>query len=201
MIMLDKARASVWIKVGAIVIVLAFVLAYIPSLNMGALGDLFNSIFQSSGTTATDTQNQARIIQLKEKISTKPKSVTAKDYFELANLYYDSQKYPNATTYYEKGLKVEPKNYDAMTDLGASYYAQKQNDKALAIFLQVTQEKPDQAMAWFNLGIVYQAKNDTPDMKYAWERYLAIQPTGNLADQVRSQLSKTNTATTTQTQQ
>lgn len=199
MIMLDKARASVWIKVGAIIIVLAFILAYIPSLNVGAMGDLFNSIFKG-GASSTDTQTQARIIQLKDKINKTPKSVTAKEYIELGNLYYDSQKYQNAITYYEKGLKLDPKNYDALTDMGASYFALKQNDKALTIFQQVITEKPDQAMAWFNMGIVYQAKNDAPNMKFAWERYLAIQPTGNQADQVRSQLSQTTTSTSTQTQ-
>ncbi len=199
MIMLDKARASVWIKVGAIVIVLAFILAYIPSLNIGAMGDLFTSIFQG-GAASTDSQTQAQILQLKDKIKKTPAKVTAKDYIELGNLYYDTAKYQNAITYYEKGLKLDPKNYDASTDLGASYYALKQNDKALEIFKQVTADKPDQAMAWFNMGIVYQAKNDTPNMKFAWERFLALQPTGNLADQVRSQLSQTNTSTGTQTQ-
>lgn len=200
MIMLDKARASVWIKVGAIVIVLAFILAYIPSLNIGAIGDLFTSFFQG-GAGSTDSQTQAKILQLKNKINKAPKQAAAKDYFDLANLYYDTQKYQNAITYYEQGLKLDAKNYDAMTDLGASYFALKQYDKALEIFRQVTAEKPDQAMAWFNMGVVYQAKNDTPNMKFAWERFLAIQPTGGLADQVRTQLSQTNPSTTTQTQQ
>ncbi len=199
MIMLDKARASVWIKVGAVVIVLAFILAYIPSLNIGAMGDLFTSIFQG-GSSSTDSQTQAKIIQLKDKINKTPKKATAKDYIDLANLYYDTQKYQNAITYYEQGLKLDPKNYDALTDLGASYFALKQNDKALEIFRQVTAEKPDQAMAWFNMGVVYQAKNDTPNMKFAWERFLALQPTGDLADQVRTQLSQTNTSTPAQTQ-
>jgi tetratricopeptide (TPR) repeat protein len=201
MIMLDKARASVWIKVGAIIIVLAFILAYLPSFSFGAIGDIFNSIFQSSGTTATDTQTQARILELKDKINKTPKAVSAKEYIELGNLYYDTQKYQNAITYYEKGIALDPKNYEAMTDLGASYYAIQQTDKALAIFQQVTAGKPDLAMAWFNMGIVYQAKNDTPNMKFAWERYLALQPTGAQADQVRSQLSQTGASTGAQTQQ
>jgi tetratricopeptide (TPR) repeat protein len=201
MIMLDKARASVWIKVGAIVIVLAFILAYIPSLNIASFGTLFKSIFQTSGTSATDDQTQARILQLKDKIKKTPKSATAKDYIELGNLYYDSRKYAPAITYYEQGLKLDPKDYDAWTDLGASYYAQKQTDKALAVFQQVTTEKPDQAMAWFNMGVVYQAKSDKPNMKFAWDRFLALQPTGTLADQVRSQLSQSTTTTPTQTQQ
>ncbi len=200
MIMLDKARASVWIKVGAIIIVLAFILAYIPSLNIGAMGDLFTSIFQG-GAASEDAQAQARILQLKDKINKTPAKVTAKDYIELGNLYYDTQKYENAITYYKKGLELDPKNYDALTDMGAAYYALKQNDKALEIFSQVTSAKPDQAMAWFNMGIVYQAKNDVPNMKFAWERFLAIQPTGDLADQVRAQLSQTSASGTTQTQQ
>jgi tetratricopeptide (TPR) repeat protein len=199
--MLDKARASVWIKVGAIIIVLAFVLAYLPSLNISAFSDLFKSIFESSPTTTADDQTQAKIIQLKDKIKKAGKKATADDYIELANLYYDTQKYQNAITNYQKGLELDPNNYDAMTDMGASFYALQQTDKALAVFQQVTAEKPDQAMAWFNLGIVYQAKNDIPNMKFAWDRFLVLQPTGELADQVRAQLSQTNSPSTNQTQQ
>jgi len=191
--MLDKARASVWIKVGAVVIVVAFILAYIPYANVSAVTDLFKSIFQSSGTQTQDAQTKARIITLKAAVKKNPKSV--KDLTELGNLYYDEQEYQNAVNYYEQVIKLDPKKYDVMTDLGASYYALKQNDKALSILQQVTMEQPDQAMAWFNMGIVFQAKGDSANMRFAWERYLALKPTGQLADQVRSQLNQATTTT------
>lgn len=186
MIMLDKARASLWIKIGAVIIIFAFVLAYIPLASTGALGDFFRSIFQSGSSSQTG-QAQANIILLKEKLKKNSKDIKTLD--ALGNAYYDQQKFQEAIVYYQMSLALKPDDYSVMTDMGACYFALKQTDKALEIFKKVTSDKPDQVMAWYNLGIVYKSKNDTPNMRFAWERFLALQPTGQQADQVRQQLS------------
>lgn len=193
MIMLNKARASIWVKVGAILITLSFVLALMPALSAAGLGDLVKSIFQGSSGSSGETQNQAAIVQLKDKVKKNPKDV--KSLIELGNTYYDSGKYQNAITYYQKSLEINPKDYDVLTDMGAAYNASGQAEKALEIFKQVTAEKPDHAMAWYNQGIIYKAKNDTANMRFAWERFLALQPTGAQADNVRSELANTTSTT------
>jgi tetratricopeptide (TPR) repeat protein len=194
MIMLNKARASLWVKIGAILITASFVLALMPALSAAGLGDMFKSLFQGTSGSSTETQSQAAIIKLKDKLKSNPKDVAS--LVALGNAYYDLGKFQQAITYYTQSLAIDPKNYDVTTDMGAAYNALGQTDKALEIFKQVTGEKPDQAMAWYNMGVVYKAKNDTPNMRFAWERFLAIQPTGTQADNVRSELSASSSSTT-----
>ena len=74
--------------------------------------------------------------------------------------------------------------------MGAAYFALGQNDKALETFKLATQLNPNHAMAWYNLGVVYKAKGDIANLKFAWSRFLAIQPTGEQADRVRKELSQ-----------
>jgi tetratricopeptide (TPR) repeat protein len=186
MIMLDKERASIWIKVGAIVVASAFIITLMPAVTGGDLGGFFDSIFKGSTGASEETEAQAQILKLKETVEANPKDV--KSLVALGNLYYDSGKYQSAITYYQKSIEINPKDYDVLTDMGASYNALNQPDKALELFNQVTAEKPDHAMAWFNLGVVYRGKDDKANMKFAWDRFLALQPTGELADQVREEL-------------
>lgn len=194
MIMLNKARASIWIKIGAILVAASFIITLMPAISATGLGDLVRSIFQGSSGSTEETQNQAAILQLKEKVDKNPKDLAS--LVALGNAYYDAGKYQNAITYYQKSLEIDAKNYDVMTDMGAAYNATGQADKALEIFKQVTAEKPDHAMAWYNQGIVYKAKNDTANMRFAWERFLVLQPTGAQADNVRQELA--NPTSTTQ---
>jgi len=186
MIMLDKERAGLWIKIGAIVIAASFIITLMPAVSGGDLGGFFKSFFQGTSGKSQDTESQARIIELKDAITKDPKDVAS--LVELGNLYYDAGKYSSAITYYQKSLDLDAANYDVMTDMGAAYHATGQSDKALEIFKAVVVAKPDHAMAWFNQGVVYNSKNDTPNMRFAWERFLVLQPTGDLADQVRQEL-------------
>lgn len=190
MIMLNKARASVWVKVGAILIAASFVLALMPALSATGLGDLFKSMFQGTSGSSETTQTQATIIQLKDKVKNNPKDVAS--LVALGNSYYDLGKYQTAIDYYQKSLVIDPKNYDVKTDMGAAYSAAGQADKALEIFKQVIGDKPDHPMAWYNLGVIYKSKNDTANMRFAWQRFLAIQPTGAQADNVRTELANTS---------
>lgn len=189
MVMLDKRRASLWIKIGALLIVVAFVVAYIPALMDADVGSFFSSIFKGTpaGTTAEEGANQAQIDSLKEAIKKDPKDLQS--IIQLGNLYYDTGDYKNAVTYYEMALAIDPKDYNVMTDMGSAYFALNNLDKALEVFQKVNQEQPDHALAWYNLGVVYKAKGDTANMRFAWERYLALEPTGEQADKVRQELA------------
>lgn len=187
MVMLDKRRTSLWIKIGALIIVVAFVAAYIPSLMNADFSSFLSSIFKGTPTGAENAQVQTQINNLKAAIKKNPKDIPS--LVQLGDIYYDAGDYKNAITYYEKSLKLDPKNYDVLTNLGSSYFKLNNLDKTLQVFQKVNQERPDQAMAWFNLGVVYKAKGDTPNMRFAWERYLALEPTGEQADMVRQELS------------
>ena len=61
---------------------------------------------------------------------------------KLANLYYDSQAYPQAIEYYEKAVVIQPDNADVRTDLGTSYWYTGDADKAIASFEKALGHSP-----------------------------------------------------------
>lgn len=190
MIMLDKKRAGIWIKIGAALLAAVFVFTIggeFFTSGMTGIGGFFKSIFQGTTGSSAETANQAKIIELKAVVAKNPKDKASLT--ELGNLYFDSSKYQNAITTYQQVLKLDPTAYEVETDMGVAYNALGQSDKALEIFKTVTGAKPDLANAWYNLGVIYKNKNDVPNMKFAWTRFLSLQPTGTQADQVRQELA------------
>ncbi|MGB7620914.1 MAG: tetratricopeptide repeat protein [Terriglobia bacterium] len=53
---------------------------------------------------------------------------------QLANFLYDNKRYKEAIEWYEKALKLDPKNVDIETDLGTAYYYVGDSSSALNHF-------------------------------------------------------------------
>lgn len=187
MIMLDKRRASIFIKIGAVILALVFIISFIPvgwqSLRGGSLTSFFKSLLGGKRG-----QMEVEIERLEKIIKTDPKNLSV--LVQLGNNYYDIGEYAKAVKYYNRALVIDASNVDVRVDMGAAYFALGQHDKALEAFKLATQLNPDHAMAWYNMGVVYKAKGDIPNLKFAWGRFLAIQPTGEQADRVRKELSQ-----------
>lgn len=185
--MLDKRRAALWIKIIAIVIALVFIISFIPlglgGLSGGSVTDIVRSLF---GGKRGETE--VEIESLQKTLKTDPKNLSV--LIQLGNDYYDLGRYKEAVTYYNRALAIGPNNVDVRVDMGASYYALGQVDKALEAFKTATQINPNHAMAWYNLGIAYKAKGDVANQRFAWNKFLTLQPTGEQADRVRQELSQ-----------
>jgi cytochrome c-type biogenesis protein CcmH/NrfG len=96
---------------------------------------------------------------------------------KVANLYYDGQQYPDAVTFYERALKIQPQNADVITDLGTSFWYTGDADKAIAEFQTALKYQPGRASTLFNLGIVrWQGKKDPKGAVQAWEELLRRNP-------------------------
>jgi cytochrome c-type biogenesis protein CcmH/NrfG len=109
----------------------------------------------------------------------------AETVIKLANLYYDSQAYPQAIQYYEKALTLQPNNADVRTDLGTSYWYTGDPDKAIASFEKALAIRPNHPGTLFNLGIVkWQGKKDPKGAVLVWEKLLKTNPDYPQKDQV-----------------
>lgn len=96
---------------------------------------------------------------------------------KLANLYYGGQQYREAIKYYERALKIQPRNADVLTDFGTSFWYMGDADKAIAEFQTALKYQPSRASTLFNLGIVrWQGKNDPKGAAQAWEELLQKNP-------------------------
>lgn len=98
---------------------------------------------------------------------------------ELANLYFDSERYADAIKWYDEAFKLNPKDVNVSTDLGVSYYYTNQPDKALAQFDESLKIDPKHAKTLLNQGIVRAfGKQDLAGAEQSWQQVMQIDPTG-----------------------
>jgi len=131
---------------------------------------------QAAGAPRTPPPlDEGKVQQLQTIIKSDPKNAAA--YVQLANTYFDAEKYPDAIKWYEEGLKLDPKNPDASTDLGVSYYYAGRTDDALKQFENSLKLDSKHAKTLFNKGIVLAfGKRDFDGARQAWQQVVQLAP-------------------------
>lgn len=119
--------------------------------------------------------DESRVAALRATADQNPKDAETR--ILLGNLYFDAERYQEATQWYEAALKVQPKNANASTDLGIAYYYMNQPDRALTQFERSLEMDPKHSKTLLNMGIVRAfGKQDLEGAAKAWERVLQIAP-------------------------
>ena len=96
---------------------------------------------------------------------------------ELANLYFDAERFDEAVKWYSDALKLDPRNADVSTDLGFSYYRLNQPDQALKQFDYSLKVDPRHAKTMWNIGVVRAfGKQDLDGAIQAWQKLVATAP-------------------------
>lgn len=96
---------------------------------------------------------------------------------ELANLYFDAERYQDAIGWYEQAFALDSKNADISTDLGVSYYYTNQPDKALAQFDKSLAINPAHVKTLLNQGIVRAfGKQDMAGASESWQKVVDAAP-------------------------
>ena len=99
---------------------------------------------------------------------------------QLANMYFDAERFQEAADWYEQALKIDPKNINASTDLGIAYYYMNQPDRALAQFDKSLAIDPRHAKTLLNVGIVRAfGKQDLKGATEAWQKVIEVAPAGS----------------------
>ena len=130
---------------------------------------------QGGGERQPPPLDEARVQGLMTIISSDPKNVGA--LVQLANTYFDAERYSDAIKWYQQSLEIDPKNVDASTDLGVSYYYSNQPDKALEQFDRSLKLDPKHAKTLLNVGIVKAfGKQDLDGATQAWQAVIALAP-------------------------
>jgi tetratricopeptide (TPR) repeat protein len=126
-------------------------------------------------TTRAAVVDQAQVTALTSVANREPNN--PKPRTELANLYFDAERYDDAIKWYTEAVKLNPKDVNASTDLGVCYYYTNQPDKALEQFDHSLLLDPKHAKTLLNVGIVKAfGKQDLEGAMQAWRQVIQLAP-------------------------
>jgi tetratricopeptide (TPR) repeat protein len=96
---------------------------------------------------------------------------------QLANIYFDAERYDDAIKWYEQAIALSPNDPNVSTDLGVCYYYTNQPDKALAQFEHSLKIDPKHTKTLLNVGIVKAfGKQDLEGAAQAWNEVIQLAP-------------------------
>lgn len=125
---------------------------------------------------------------LRTQVEQNPKDVQS--WIQLGNLFYDSKNFSEAILYYQHALPLDSTNADVRVDLAVSCFETGQSERAIAELDKALQFSPNHLNAHFNLGVVYNSVGNRELAVRYWQKYLTLQPEGELADRIRSLLAE-----------
>jgi tetratricopeptide (TPR) repeat protein len=101
--------------------------------------------------------NRARASRYPDAVKDKPRrpSEAAQEEFSKANWHNNHGRYREAVRHYYNVLKLSPRHYKAMTNLGNAFFDLGRNAEAVRAYSEALEVKPDYAKAWCNLGNTY----------------------------------------------
>jgi tetratricopeptide (TPR) repeat protein len=126
-------------------------------------------------TTRAAVLDERQVTALKSVAEREPSN--PKPRVDLANMYFDAERYDEAIKWYTDAYKLQPNDVNVSTDLGVCYYYTNQPDKALAQFEQSLKIDPKHAKTLLNIGIVRAfGKQDLDGASKAWQEVIKLSP-------------------------
>lgn len=141
-----------------------------------------------SAQNQTPPLDESQAAALKESAERNPKDTASR--IQLANLYFDHDRYVEAARWYQDALQLEPRNVNVSTDLGITYYYMNKPDMALAQFERSLSLDPGHTKTLLNIGVVRAfGKQDLDGAARAWQRVIEIAPSSPEAATARQALA------------
>lgn len=138
----------------------------------------------SGRATSAPALDVQRASELERAANTQPANPAVR--VELANVYFDAERFDLAVPWYEAALKLDPKNPDASTDLGVCYFYLNQVDRALAQLDHSLSLDPAHVKTLLNQGIVRAfGKKDFAGAIDSWQKVIAMAPASAEAQQAK----------------
>jgi tetratricopeptide (TPR) repeat protein len=137
--------------------------------------------------------DDAQVKALTSVAEREPKNAQART--QLANLYFDADRYDDAIKWYSDVLTLTPNDVNVITDLGVSYYYTNNPDKALELFNRSLKLDPKHTKTLLNVGIVKAfGKQDLQGASEAWQQVLKIAPNSPEAQAAKRALDSLQSA-------
>ena len=118
----------------------------------GPSGPMAPTQMGGAGGAQAGAPMMERINALKRRLQADPRDLGAA--VELANLYYDVGMHQQAIGFYEQAVAIQPNDANLLTDLGSSYQATRQYEKALDLFTRAQSADPTHWQSLYNQVVV-----------------------------------------------
>jgi tetratricopeptide (TPR) repeat protein len=119
--------------------------------------------------------DEAKVQSLTTILQSDPNNAAAA--LQLANTYFDAERWNDAIKWYEATVKLEPSNVDANTDLGVAYYYVNRTAEALTTFERSLKLDPKHTKTLLNKGIVLAfGKEDLQAASAEWKKVVELAP-------------------------
>ncbi len=96
---------------------------------------------------------------------------------QVGNIYYDTQQYQEAIRYYDRALRIDPKNCNVRTDMATAFFYLGDSDRAISELQTSLKYEPKHGPTLYNLGMIkWQGKGDASGAVASWEELLREVP-------------------------
>jgi cytochrome c-type biogenesis protein CcmH/NrfG len=141
----------------------------------------------ATSAPATPEFNADRAAELQRQADAQPTSAEIR--VQLAELYFDAERFDQAVPWYEAALKLNPANAEISTSLALAYFATTQIDRALAQLDRSLAIDPRNVKALFSQGVVRaRGKQDLAGAAQSWQRVVDVAPNSQEARQAQQGL-------------
>lgn len=98
------------------------------------------------------------------------------EHVDMGNFLFDSQKFEEAITYYQKALTIKVDDTDVLVDAGVSHFNLGQFKEAEDYFRKALAINDKHPNALYNLGIVSAQQGEMSVMLESWEKLIEVAP-------------------------
>ncbi len=131
-----------------------------PTLTLEARGDLY--VVRKMYREAIDSYRAA--------------GNTAELWNKIGIAYHQLGQLENAKKSYERAIKLDKQDADAINNVGTVFYAEKKYRTAIARYNKAIGISPNSASFWSNLGTAYYARGKFDEMTKAYTRAIELDP-------------------------
>ena len=114
----------------------------------------------------------------------------AKALAEVADLYFDQHKFPDAIEYYKKAIALDPQDIDSYNDLGLSYHYIGKPEEGLKYVDEALRRNPVYQRVWLTKGFILATTGRIPEARTAWEKAYSIDPNSDVGRSAASFLAQ-----------
>jgi cytochrome c-type biogenesis protein CcmH/NrfG len=183
----------------ALFLAIVFVIGFLfLGVGYGGAGFNLSSLFTGSkATTAAEKTPEEKLAEYQAALTKNPTDIQAM--LGIATVYQQANNYKNAAIYLENVIAIDPSQKDVYLRLANLYMSQELSDykSAATVLNKAVSVDPNNPDIYLKLGSAQSYLGNKQAAVLAWQKYLELDPNGDMASVVRDQIAKLSATTTT----